>query len=127
MPERPGSMTDRDRRAYMAMMVATTGWSPDITVAQTIGWPERVPPFVVPPRRLDASALQAAPDGRLLVRRFPPDESTTRYDVIDRRHGFAGHVVLPVNHQIVGVGARGVYVAVTDEEGLQQLHRHPWP
>ena len=34
---------------------------------------------------------------------------------------------LPPDHQIVGFGARSVYVVVTDEDDLQRIQRHPWP
>jgi len=84
-------------------------------------WPAVLPAFL-------SDALLAAPDGRLLIRRLPSIAAPqTGYDVIDRRGNLVGHLDLPPSEKVVGFGPRSVYVVKTDEFGLQQLRRHPWP
>lgn len=73
-------------------------------------------------------ALFAAPDGRVLIlRRVPSSSTTARYYVIDRSGSLRGVLVLDVREEIIGFGARSVYVAVTSNRGTERLRRHPWP
>ena len=38
-----------------------------------------------------------------------------------------GQLIMSPNECIVSLGAKSVYVAVTDDDGIQRLRRHPWP
>ena len=114
-------LDDREKRAEMQRIADETGRP--VPAPETVeAWPETMPPFV------DANALYAAPDGRLVVLRQPTAEAPgNRYDVVDRRGRVAGTLSLPANQRIVGFGAKSVYIAFTDDDGLQTLRRHPWP
>ncbi|HLA89561.1 MAG TPA: hypothetical protein VJL28_03895 [Gemmatimonadaceae bacterium] len=121
-------MTNREKHAFLDLAAKTTRWPPTSAVEEVTGWPDAIPPFVVPPMRMDASALVASPDGRLLIERMPSaDAPPTRYDIVDRRGELVGQLSLLWNERIVGFGAKSVYVAVTDHDGIQRLRRHPWP
>jgi hypothetical protein len=94
-------------------------------------WPDALPPFLRPARPSDVAAgtmmLQAAPDGRLLIRRTPSVAvQGTRYDAVDRRGRLTGTITLPANEAIVGAGARHLYTVATDEFDLQHLRRYAW-
>jgi hypothetical protein len=84
-------------------------------------WPATLPPYRSP------VALLAAPDGRVVVPRLASaDHPETRYDVVNRRGLLDGQLILRPNERIVGFGAATVYVAVSDDDGIQRLQRHPW-
>lgn len=73
------------------------------------------------------SALQALPNGSLLISRSRWSGSQgTEYDVVDRRGRLAGQVRLPDRIRIVGVGARHVYTVSVDDDGIETLRRHRW-
>ena len=38
-----------------------------------------------------------------------------------------GPLSMSPNERIVSLGAKSAYVAVTDDDGIQRLRRHPWP
>jgi hypothetical protein len=121
-------MTEREKSAYLAWIAKTTKWPPTSNVDETGGWPDIVPPFVMPQRRLDGRGVFAASDGRLVIERFPSaDEPATQYDIIDRRGVRTERMALRWNQRIVGFGAASVYVAVVDGDGIERLERHPWP
>jgi hypothetical protein len=121
------SMRDIDKRAYLRIATRTTHWPPTSDLEETTGWPEIVPPFIMPEGRLDGSALVAAPDGRLLIKRLAIAEAPhPRYDLIARNGAIVGEIVLPADQHIVAFGAKSVYVAVTNDDGIQRLSRHPW-
>jgi hypothetical protein len=50
----------------------------------------------------------------------------TRYDIVNRRGVLDGQLVLAPNEHIVGFGATSMYVAVSNDDGIQHLERHPW-
>lgn len=84
-------------------------------------------PFVdmVPPYA--TSALQALPNGSLLVARSRWSGSQgTEYDVVDRLGRLTGQVRLPPNVRIVGVGAQHVFTVSIDDDGIETLRRHRW-
>jgi hypothetical protein len=75
-----------------------------------------------------ASPTFGAPDGKLWVARtLSAAEPGNRYDIIDRHGALAGALILPANQRVVGLGVSSVYVALTDEDGLQRLQRHTRP
>ena len=94
------------------------------------GWPEYMPPFVmeVPWVTPGGTALRAAPNGMLLVKRTPmADSSGERYDLVDRRGALRGVILLGDDQIIVGHGRSSLFVVEKDEMDLLTLSRHPWP
>jgi hypothetical protein len=115
------AMDEQEKRAYMARVAAASG-KPASPPESITGWPTTVPPYQSP------TTLFAAPDGRVLVPRMPSSaHPETRYDVVNRRGTLDGQLVLPANERIVGFGTTSVYVAATDDDGIQRLRRSPWP
>ena len=112
-------VNEREKRAYLAREEKAWGRAPQY--APNPVWPENLPPF-------ERDALLAAPDGTVLVRRLPSASvSDTRYDVVDRRGALVRQISLPENRWIVGFGRRAAYLAVTDDDRIQRIERHPWP
>ncbi len=91
-------------------------------------WPSVVPPFV----QLASSripTLQADTEGNVLIERLRTVESPTRrYDVVDRQARIKRIILLGPNEQIIGFGARHVYVVHTDDDDLKSIRKHllPW-
>jgi len=111
-------VTDREKAFYLQRRSAE-GRSPPPGIK--LEWPETVPPVEV------SSPMLQAPDGTVLVRRYPTaDAPGTTYDVINRQGMREYQLVLPASERVVGFGSALVYVTVTDEDGLQRLQRHPW-
>jgi hypothetical protein len=85
-------------------------------------WPEVVPPFG------GNSPLFIAPDGRLLVTRArSADRLESRYDIVNRRGTVDGELIMAKGERVIGVGAKSIYIAFTDPDGLQFIRRHAWP
>jgi hypothetical protein len=121
-------MSDREKRAYLAVAAATHTWPPTTDPRETAGWPNTLPPFATPTLRIDASAVVALADGRLLVERLPTaDAPHRRYDMLARSGGVVRQLRLELRERVVGSSARHLYVAVMDEDGIQRLRRHPLP
>ncbi len=94
------------------------------------GWPQHIPPFVmeVPWITPGGTALRAAPNGMLLVKRTPTADSLgKRYDVVDRRGTLRGVIRLGDHQTVVGHGRSSLFVVAKDEMDLLTLSRHPWP
>lgn len=121
-------LTDEDKRHYLRRTAATSSWPPTERLEETSGWPDFMPPVALPPSRIDASAIIAAPGDRVLVQRTADVGAVNaRYDVIDRVAGIVGWMELLPSEQVVGFGAKHMYLSRTTEDGWQQLRRHPWP
>ncbi len=87
----------------------------------TIEWPERMPIFL-------PGAVIAVPNGETWVRRTATvDAPTRRYDVFDTMGSGSPQVVTAASQRIVLVTARGVYVARSDDDGLQYLELFALP
>lgn len=113
---------DPDKSAYLKREADRAGRAPRSLTGLT-GWPELMPPFEGP-----VSPLLAATDGRLWIARTPSAlEVGNRYDIVDRSGTLAGVLTLPANERVAGFGSKFVYVAVSDENGLQRLDRRPRP
>ncbi len=69
----------------------------------------------------------AAVDGRLYIHRRQIDQSPRRVDVINRTGKRVSQMQLPHGAAIVDSGKRGLYVVVTDPDGLQELWRYVYP
>ena len=121
-------MSARERQAYLQAMQQMRGWPPTTDVSAVSGWPNVIPPFTMPSRRIDGSAVLAMPDGRLMVERLPTaDSRARRYDIVSRRGELAGRLLLPFAERIVGFGSGTVYTAIADADGVERLRRHAWP
>mgnify|MGYP001359611480 CR=1 FL=1 len=119
-------LSDRDKQGYLAYAAKTSGWPPTGVIDEVIGWPEAFPAFLN--EDLRRAPLFALPDGRLAIARVPTAaEPPRRYDIVDRRGVLVARLVLPLEQQLVGFGSRSAYVAVTNDDGIQRLERHPWP
>jgi hypothetical protein len=113
-------MNEREKLFYLEQNPDPS--QPPRTPESITDWPAAIPAVGNP--RL----LLVAPDGRVLIPRQPSaDHPQTQYDVINRRGELDGQVSLPSNERIVGFGAKSVYVAVTDSDGIQRLRKHNWP
>lgn len=122
------AMSDREKRAYLAVAAATQTWPPTTDPSETAGWPNTLPPFATPASHIDASAVVALPDGRLLVERLPTaDVPHRRYDILARSGGVVRQLQLELVERVVGTSERHLYVAAIGEDGIQRLRRHPLP
>lgn len=75
----------------------------------------------------DRRAGCAAPNGRMVVERSPIARAPQRvYDIFDRGGKHTASLAVNDNSRIVAFGHRSVYVAVTNDTGVQRLQRHPW-
>jgi hypothetical protein len=111
---------DNDKLAYLAREAETTG-RPARSLELTYNWPEFIPPF---------NGLQSPvfgpPDGTLWIARTVSAGLVNRYDVVDRKGQLSGVLTLPSGERIAGFGAKTIYTAKTDDNGIQKLRRHPW-
>jgi hypothetical protein len=68
------------------------------------------------------------PDGRIaLQRRSPTSVPSVRYVIVNRKGAIDGEITLAANEQIIGFGARSIYVSFKDADDVQRLRRHAWP
>jgi hypothetical protein len=89
-------------------------------MVETNEFANRLPPF-------DAGRVFLAADGELWVQRGRHDRSPAIYDRFSDSGVRIGQAQLASNQALVGIGRRHVYVAATDEDGLQTLERYPRP
>lgn len=107
---------DADKTEYLANRAGGASIDP-----ATIDWPERMPLFL-------PGAVIALPNGETWVRRTAPVSAPSRrYDVFDATGTRVAQVVTDPAQRIVLVTVRGVYVARSDDDGLQYLERYPLP
>jgi hypothetical protein len=105
-----------DRAEYLAQRADGASRDP-----ATLEWPERMPLFL-------PGAVIAVPNGETWVRRTPrAGAPTVRHDVFDARGQRVAELVTAASQRVVLVTARGVYVARTDDDGLQYLERFAQP
>lgn len=84
-------------------------------------WPKYLPPF-------ELGNLVAAPDGALLIRRTPSTaNSSSSYDVVDRRGQLTGQIQMKPDERILSFGSARVYIARTRDDGLEEILVRPWP
>ena len=126
-----GSINDAAKARYLTFLSVlrrSLGGGRNWDVEETTGWPEHPPPFVVPPFSLDASAALAASDGSVVVHRFDAsDRHVNSYDVVRRTSRLVARIELPITDRIVGFGSRTVFVASTDDLGVQRVLVYGWP
>ncbi|HET9276480.1 MAG TPA: hypothetical protein VFN96_10450 [Gemmatimonadales bacterium] len=112
-------MTEAERRAAMERRFGERGRATPTSVFKD--WPPEVPPF------LD-DALLAMPSGHVVVRRTPTTASPDLdYDIVDRLGLRQAVIRVSSRERIVAFGKRGVYLSVTDDDGLHRLELHPLP
>lgn len=131
------SVTSEDKKRYMREFAASSpvsgrgpdggmGRAPEVPEAEivrmvgTAEWAERFPPF-------DASSVLAAADGRVWVGAPVLPGAPVRYDVFDGAGRRVRQVELRAGRRVAHVGARGVYVVATDDDGIQTLERYRLP
>jgi len=128
LPFERRAFTDADRAAVLEMASATAGWPPTTNIDETAGWPETIPPFMEPTGVIGGTAVYAAPEGRVVVRRMPSAATpANRYDIVNRAGEMEAWLQLEPNEEIVDFGPASVYITVTDALGVQRLRRHRWP
>lgn len=122
-PVRPEPVDANERKAIEARRAEARA------EAKKYGLPE--PANVAYPTTLPvmaSGAPRASSDGRLLIRRTASAaRPAVRYLVINRAGTIDGEITLAAKEDIVGFGARTVYVAFKDADDIQRLRRHPWP
>jgi hypothetical protein len=106
-------MSPRERLAYVARNAA---------YASAREWPVNVPPF-------DKSfPLLASPEGWVVIPRVPSAEfPNPRYDFVDRTGALRGQLRLASTSRLLAFGEKSAYVVETDSDGIERVHRHPWP
>jgi len=80
-------------------------------------WPDRLPPF-------RAKRSRVSPAGELWVERWGPVGAPPLVDIFDGAGEKVADVELPAGRRLVGFGAGVVYLARTDEYGLEWLERY---
>ena len=93
-----------------------------------VGFP--APPVLPMPSTLPPSTevTKASSDGRLLLQLTTTvSNPQVRYLVINRSGTIDGELVLNANEEVVGFGARSIYISFKDADDVQRLRRHPWP
>jgi hypothetical protein len=116
-------VNDAEKNAHVARIrsqMQVPGASRTYAPRPDVLWPEVASPFA-------DDALRAAPNGELLVlRRSPASFAGRRYDIVARTGHVRAVLQMSANERIVGYGARAIYVAVDDADGLAKVRRHPW-
>jgi hypothetical protein len=68
-----------------------------------------------------------APDGLLWVERSVPSGAAPLYDRFDRNGLRRAPVTLPAGRRLIALGARGIYAAAVDADGIETLERYAVP
>lgn len=83
-------------------------------------WPEFLPPF-------HEGRIPVDPEDRAWVRRHVPSGTGSLYDLFDREARRVASFALEGDREVLGFGARSVYVVRFDEYDLAFLERYPLP
>lgn len=75
------------------------------------------PPFTDRPPLL-------APDGTLWVERSTPLGTAGTWELFDRAGALVRRVILPPGRQLLVLGASGIYLTATDEDGVERVERY---
>ncbi len=109
------AVTDADKTEYLASV--PNGAS---IKRETVPWPELMPIFL--------TRALVLTDREAWVRRSAPAESeVATHDVFDLQGRRVAGLTMPSSVRVLLVTARGVYVARSDEDGLQYVERHALP
>lgn len=130
IPYTPIPVTDADRQAYRQTQAAAP--RPQITTSGPEGTrtfsPDLPEPTFEPtkPAFWGTGSVVVAPTGETWVLRTrPANDRVPTYDVFDATGNRVRRIALPPGGRLVGFGARHLYVAVTDEDELEELRRYP--
>jgi hypothetical protein len=119
--------TPVDEREQCAVLADTFGSKVPCDPSMAPGWPEFMPPFLVPWQSRPAATLMNDGAGHLIVARTVTARKSVRaYDLFDRSGKRLAIVHLPLSDMIVGFGRASVYVASTDADDLQSIKRFAW-
>lgn len=89
-------------------------------------WPDSLFPRQLPPFREQAALM--SPAGDIWVKRNSPARTTQReVDILGANGQRKATLKLPPRATLFALGSGGVYVIVTDDDGLQTLERHAYP
>jgi hypothetical protein len=99
---------------------ASSGPPPSQPAEPQVDWPEQKPPFV------PTSAI-TSPEGEIWVERSQPAGAPELVDVFGPAGNLLRQVKLPPRTRLVAVGAKGIYAARTDDDGLWYLQRYKKP
>jgi hypothetical protein len=99
---------------------ASSGPPPSQPEEPQVDWPEQKPPFV-------PTSAMTSPEGEIWVERSQPAGAPELVDVFGPAGNLLRQVKLPPKTRLVAVGAKGIYAARTDEDGLWYLQRYKKP
>lgn len=89
-------------------------------------WPDSIFPAAMPPFEIGGALV--SPSGEIWVRRTGPASApSARVDILDPRGHLKATLRLPVRTRLFALGARGVYLLRTDDDGFQALERYAYP
>jgi hypothetical protein len=115
-----------ERRAAPAMAISNNNNNGAVTrsvataaaVQEPDAWPATKSPF-------GGNAVWIAPNGQAWVQRqLPAAERVPTFDVFDAQGKLTGQVKLPPKTRLLGFGAKGVYLARSDDDDLQYIQHH---
>jgi hypothetical protein len=98
----------------------SSGPPPSAPAEPQVDWPEQKPPFA-------PNSAITSPEGELWVERSQPAGAPELVDVFGPDGKLNRQVQLPEHTRLVAVGARGIYAARTDDDGLWYLQRYRKP
>lgn len=107
---------DNGERRMSFSRGGSSGQQPDI---DSMKWPETMPPFV-------ESEIYVTHEGDVWVERSMPAAAPVHIDIFGADANWKRQITLPAGREIVGFGARVVYLARTDDLGLQWLERYTY-
>jgi hypothetical protein len=131
----PLRVTGADRLGYVAQFMATAviagrGDQEMTAMPASQKTPEALARLVtkqefreVRPPFTDRTPL-IAPDGTVWVERSVAAGSAPAWDRFDARGAHLGGMILPAGRRLLAVGARGLYAAAADADGLERLERY---
>lgn len=115
IPVNTRKVTEADKDEYLASVP-----NGSTIRRESLPWPELMPPFL--------TRAVVVTDREVWVRRAgAAGAAVTQHDVFDLQGRRIAGMPLPTSVRVLLVTARGVYVARTDEDGLQFVERHALP
>jgi hypothetical protein len=121
--EAPVRVTDQIKRSVLSLRWSDDDGSVKLSPSDFPFWSAHVPALEM----VLTHPVLAADDGRLYVHRRQIDRGPRVVDVINRSGTRVTQMQLPHGAALVGSGKRGLYVIVTDSDGVQELWRYGYP
>ena len=133
LPVSAADRTDYVRRFIMSSPMGGRGIAGLAATPAAISSPEAIARMVpnqefapVRPPFTDFTP-RIADDGTLWVERSVPAGAPRVFDLFDRQGVRRGAVALPPGRRLLGLGARTVYLAAVDDDGVERLERYRRP